>query len=200
MHKKLNEQMWAVAREYARLFGEIIGLEPEYCVADVPTDMWSFGDCLFFSLDEMRVVVDDIDKYIDRYGSREAVGQEIRDWVDWWLNDGMNEYNNYEYVQSRVTHQLRVNISLKAWLDGCPRDERKAWNGADADYLRLRSCHDMLEHLIDEFRENRTLGNVLATINIRLHDAIENKKKRVKEEFEKFTVNHESIFSEIKKE
>lgn len=54
--KKLNEQLWAVAKEYARQFGEIIQMEPEHLVGDCP-DMCCFGDCYFFTLEEIRQVV-----------------------------------------------------------------------------------------------------------------------------------------------
>ena len=174
--------MMAVAKEYARIFGQIIESELEFFVGDDPTDIACFGDCLFFSLSEMRDVVDNIDAYQARYGSREAVGQEIRDWVNWWV-DSSNAL--MERIESRVTHQLRPNISLKAWLDGCPRQERKPWEGPDADYLRLQDDADTLKRLIAEYRGSRSLDNVLENVQAQLDIETERKAKRDFAEWEK---------------
>ena len=182
MTKKLSLDMMAVAKEYARLFGQIIESEMEFFVGDDPTDIACFGDIYFFSLSEMRDVVDNIDTYKARYGSREAVGQEIRDWVNWWV-DSSNAL--MERIESRVTHQLRPNISLKAWLDGCPRQERKPWEGPDADYLRLQDDADTLKRLIAEYRGSRSLDNVLENVQAQLDIETERKAKRDFAEWEK---------------
>lgn len=181
--RKLSDTHCAVATEYARQFGKILGTDPEHWVGDDP-EICCFGDCWFFTLDEMRVVVDGIDKYVTRYGSREAVGQEIRDWEEWWLED-MHIGDVMETVMPRATKQMRPNISLKAWLDGCPRDERKAWTGPDADLMRLENDVATLERLIVEFQANRTLENVLANLRAKLDMAKEEKARRDFEEWEK---------------
>lgn len=181
--RKLSDAHCAVATEYARQFGKILGTDPEYWVGDDP-EICCFGDCWFFTLDEMRAVVDGIDKYVTRYGSREAVGQEIRDWEEWWLED-MHIGDVMEVVMPRATKQLRPNISLQAWLDGCPRDERKAWTGPDADLMRMENDVATLERLIVEFRANRTLENVLANLRAKLDVAKEEKARRDFEEWEK---------------
>lgn len=178
---RLIDDLWAVARKYARQFGEVIGAEPEFWVADEP-GLCSFGDCYYFTLEEMRMTVDGLPKYIKRYGSKEAVGQEIRDWVEWWL-DGVLPCQDMERVTARVTHQLRPNLNLQAWLDGCPRDERKPWSGPDADFLRLLNDRDTLQRLIEEYRGNRSLDNVLASVLTKLE--IERKKKDERDEEER---------------
>lgn len=183
MSKKLNEQLWAVAKEYARQFGEVLGADPEFWIADEPW-LCCFGDCYYFTLEEMAVVVNNLDKYMKRYGSKEDVGQEIRDWVDWWLDSDI-DVANYERVEARVTKQLRVNISLYGWLDGCPHEDRKPFEGPDADYLRHQTERDILNGLIREYRENRTLGNVLATVEKLLDIDHEEKAKRDFETWEK---------------
>jgi hypothetical protein len=181
----LKEQLMQAAREYADRFGEILGAEPEFCVGDTPTDLWCFGDCYFFNLYEMVPVVDRIDKYINIYGSKEAVGDRIRQWVDWWLDDGATL--KIEIVRARVTHRLRVNINLTAWLDGIEPKERAAFSGPDADYLRLTNDHDTLTRLIAEFRGNRSLDNVLSTVDTLLERETEAKKVRDHEEWKKLT-------------
>ena len=45
---KLQETLWQVAREYARQFGELLGVGPEFWVADQPW-MCSFGDWVALS-------------------------------------------------------------------------------------------------------------------------------------------------------
>lgn len=173
-----------VAKEYARIFGQIIESELEFFVGDDPTDMVCFGDYFFFSLTEMRDVVDNIDAYVTRYGSKDAVGQEIRDWVYWWAGaDSINAL--MERIEPRVTHQLRPNISLKAWLDGSPRQERKPYSGPDAELIRLQNEADTLTRLIAEYRGSRSLDNVLKNIQAQLDIEAERKAKRDFAEWEK---------------
>lgn len=184
MTKKLSLELLGVAKEYARIFGQIIESELEFFVGDDPTDVACFGDCFFFSLSEMRDVVDNIDTYVARYGSREAVGQEIRDWVYWWT-DGDSSNALMERIEPRVTHHLWPNISLKAWLDGCPRQERKPYSGPDAEYMRLQNDADILKRLIAEYRGSRSLDNVLENIQAQLDIEAERKAKRDFAEWEK---------------
>lgn len=177
----LNKRMWAVAKEYAWLFGEVIGMEPEHWVGDCP-DICCFGDTMFFSLDEMRKVIDRLPEYVRRYGSREAVGEEIQAWVNWWL-DGINHEDiMLERILPHVTHQLRPNITLQAWLDGCPRDDRRPWSGPDADFLRLQNDHDTLLRLIREYGPDRELKVVLSDVEERLDRETVAKRKRDEEE------------------
>ena len=183
----LNEKLWDVAHEYARLFGEIIGYEPEHWVGDCP-DLCCFGDCYFFTLEEMREVVDGIDKYAKRYGSKEAVGEEVRMWTDWWLDAWSDNKELYtERVEARVTQQLRPNLNLRAWLDGCPREEIRPWSGLDADLMALNNQEKALEQLIAEYRGERSLDNVLGNVRAKIRPLEEEKKRRDHEEFERLT-------------
>lgn len=186
MSKRLNEQLWAVAKEYARQFGEIIGMEPEFWVADNPSDYCCFGDCYYFSLEEMAAVVDNAGRYVETYGSKAAVGQEVRDWADWWV-DGMTGDESpwaLQRVEARVTRQLRPNINLKNWLDGCPRNDRHPWNGPDAELMYLKDAAAHLASLIGSYGENRSLGNVLVNVNARIKPMEEAKAKRDHEYYE----------------
>lgn len=183
----LNEMIWQAAREYARQFGELLGVEPEFWVADQPW-MCSFGDCYFFTLEEIAGVVDQLDKHIERWGSKEAVGDQIREWVDWWMDSGIKAWD-HERMEERVTHQLRVNINLGAWLAGCPREGREPFAGPDATYNRLQNDRDTLLRLIAEYRENRTLGNVLATVEKLLDMEAQQKATRDFEAWERLIKN-----------
>lgn len=184
MDNKLHDQLWSAAREYARQFGDIIGQEVEYCVDSQPSGLWCYGDSYYFSLEDIQMVVDHIDKFVSRYGSREAVGQEIKDWVEWWLDDLTGETID-ELVMARVTHQLRPNINLEAWLAGCPRKDREPWSGPDRNYIRLKNDHDTLTRLIKTYRGNRSLVNVLKNVDEQLAAETEAKKKRDEEEYKR---------------
>ena len=185
--ESLNEQLWAVAKEYARQFGEIIGMEPEHCVGDCPSDIWCFGDTMFFTLEEMQQVVDRLPEYIKKYGDRATVGYEIHDWVNWWLDDlsENREARRLELVEARVTHQLRPNINLQAWLDGCPRDDREPWKCPDGELMWLKDAAARLATLMATYGTNRSLGNVLDNVNARIKPLEEEKSKRDREEYER---------------
>lgn len=185
-----NELIWQAAREYARQFGELLGVGPEFWVADQPW-MCSFGDCYFFTLEEMAGVVDNIDKHIERWGSKEAVGDQIREWVDWWMDSGIKAYD-HERLEERVTHQLRVNINLGQWLAGCPREGREPFEGPDATYNRHLNERDTLRRLIEEYRENRTLGNVLASVETLLDIEAQEKTQRDFEAWEQLIKKNEN--------
>lgn len=181
---KLKEQLWAVAKEYARQFGEIIGYRVDHWMGDEPW-VCCFGDCYFFEMEEMVELVDKIDEHCIRYGSRKAVGQEVIDWMN-WVMEGMPSDMTAEYVMKRVTHQLRPNISLSAWMDGRPREDRKAWEGPDAEYLRLQNDVEMMERIISEYRGNRTLENVMTNLQAKLDIEAKKKAERDFQEWEKF--------------
>jgi len=176
--QNLQEQLRAVAKEYARQFGDIIGMELEHFVGDEPTDIACFGDCYFFTLQEMAQVVDNIDRYVRRYGSKTAVGDEVRDWVDWYLDGMSHDSPLQEVIMPRVTHQLRPNISLKAWLDGCPREDTHPWSGPDADYLRLQNDKATLERLVSDYGPDSILKDVQADIDECLDYETEMKARR----------------------
>jgi hypothetical protein len=173
---KINELIWQAAREYARQFGELLGVGPEFWVADQPW-MCSFGDCYFFTLEEMAGVIDNLEELTIRWGTRSRIGDQIRDWVDWWLESDIKPCD-HERMLARVTHQLRVNIKLSAWLDGCPREDSKPFDGPDAHYIQLQNEHETLERLISQYRENRTLGNVLENVSTQLDRAAKEKAER----------------------
>lgn len=177
--EKIQEQLWVVAKEIARQFGEVIGMEPEFWVGDTP-DLCCFSDSMFFSLEEMRQVLERLPKYVERYGSKEAVGEEINAWVDWWLEDS---HDSVERIGRRVTYQLRPNINLESWLNGCPREERKPWSGPDCDWMRLQNRRDVLKELIEEYGPDNELKNVLEGVEYALSREDEAKKNRDHEEF-----------------
>ena len=77
--------------------------------ADRPSqsvDVAQFGE-YFFNLSDIRTVVDNYKYWLNRYGSREAVGQEVCDWHDYAV-EHLGKGEGY--------------INLFHWLNGAPRD------------------------------------------------------------------------------
>ena len=103
---------------YIARFSHIIGVDFDYWVGDMreedkeadrpsqSVDVAQFGE-YFFNLVDIRTVVDNYRYWLRRSGSREAVGQEVRDWHDYAV-DRLGKGKEY--------------INLFHWLNGAPRD------------------------------------------------------------------------------
>ena len=112
---------------YTDRFSHIIGVDFEFWVGDMreedraadrpsqPVDVAQFGD-YFFNLSDIRTVVDNYRYWLQRYGTREAVGEEVCDWHD-YVVERMSEKKNY--------------INLFNWLNGAPRDIDEKEEGAN---------------------------------------------------------------------
>ena len=112
---------------YTERFSHIIGVDFEFWVGDMreedkqadrpsqSVDVAQFGD-YFFNLSDIRTVVDNYKYWLQRYGTREAVGQEVCDWQD-YVVERMSEKKNY--------------INLFNWLNGAPRDIDEKEEGAN---------------------------------------------------------------------
>ena len=103
---------------YIARFSHIIGVDFDYWVGDMreedkqadrpsqSVDVAQFGE-YFFNLVDIRTVVDNYKYWLNRYGSREAVGQEVRDWHNYAV----------EHIGKGEGY-----INLFNWLNGAPRD------------------------------------------------------------------------------
>ena len=103
---------------YTARFSHIIGVDFDYWVGDMreedkqadrpsqSVDVAQFGE-YFFNLVDIRTVVDNYKYWLKRYGTREAVAQEVRDWHD--------------YVVERMGNK-KSYINLFHWLLGAPSD------------------------------------------------------------------------------
>ena len=112
---------------YTARFAHIIGVDFEFWVGDMreedkqadrpsqSVDVAQFGD-YFFNLSDIRTVVDNYKYWLQRYGTREAVGEEVCDWHD-YVVERMSEKKNY--------------INLFHWLNGAPRDIDENKEGAN---------------------------------------------------------------------
>ena len=113
---------------YTARFSHIIDVDFDYWVGDMreedkqadrptqPVDIAQFGD-YFFNLADIRTVVDNYKYWLKRYGTREAVAQEVCDWHD--------------YVVERMGNK-KSYINLFHWLLGasCDIDDN---NDVDVD-------------------------------------------------------------------
>lgn len=190
MENKLTTQLWSIAKEIARQFGEVIGQEPEFWVNDDPTDICAFGDTYFFTLTEMKQVIDNLPRYIKQYGTLQAVGDEIRAWVDWWLSDATADQLDIEYTAARITHTVRPNISLKEWLNGCPRTERNPYDGEGGTYNTLRRQHTMLMQLLVEYGPDATISHVHDKVHENYIIAKAQYEKQLNKEIEQLLHKH----------
>ena len=103
---------------YIARFSHIIGVDFDYWVGDMreedkaagrpsqSVDVAQFGE-YFFNLVDIRTVVDNYRYWLRRSGSREAVGQEVRDWHNYAV----------EHIGKGEGY-----INLFNWLNGAPRD------------------------------------------------------------------------------
>lgn len=156
---ELNEQLKSVAKEYARQFGQVIGADVDHWVGgdDAGITMCCFGDCLFFTLADMQVVIDRLPDHLARYGSREAVGQKVREWVEWWWED-IPEFVYYE--AERIYYDLQPIISLRQWLDGTPREDVNPWSASVAARRRRIFQMHVVNELTAEYGEFTDLRTV----------------------------------------
>ena len=125
--EKFEETFDMLLGFYTDRFSHIIGVDFDYWVGDMreedkqagrpsqSVDVAQFGD-YFFNLSDIRTVVDNYKYWLQRYGTREAVGQEVCDWQD-YVVERMSEKKNY--------------INLFNWLNGVPRDIDENKEGAN---------------------------------------------------------------------
>ena len=148
----MKEQLRAVAKEYARQFGEIIGIKPSYWVgADYSLGPCAFGD-YFFDLENTQVVIDHLDKWVSMYGNTENVGEEVCDWYDWIV-------------------EKDLRCGLYAWLDG-QRPTSKS--------VELNKIYRQIEVLKDvvEVYPSHSVGNVIMQLEARVKEI---EKRTIKE-------------------
>lgn len=117
--EKFGETFDILLDFYTDRFSHIIGQDFDYWVGDMreedkqadrpsqSVDVAQFGDYYYFNLVDIRTVVDNYKYWLNRHGSREAVGEEVCDWHDYVL-ERMGRNNMY--------------LNLFHWLNGAPRD------------------------------------------------------------------------------
>lgn len=118
MNYKLKDELWTVAKKYATLTAEVLGTKVQFWVAeDVSVSCCCFGDIEFLNLEEMQIIIDHLDRWIEKYGSKENVGKVVREWMDWCLEDGFDEEGDNWRDYPR--------INLYSWLKGMRPEDIK---------------------------------------------------------------------------
>ena len=112
---KLQETLWQVAREYARQFGELLGVGPEFWVADQPW-MCSFGDCYFFKKDyvsywNVEVNAEYLFKVGDAFTIYPLAGIDL---LGISVEGGGSDSKMGLNLGAGVEYQLSSNLALKA--------------------------------------------------------------------------------------
>ena len=129
--------------------------------------------------DDLQVIIDNLDKWIEKYGSREAVAQRIDAWTEWWLSDMSELKKAWDVVdvwESRKQRFLRTvpRINLDAWLRGCPVPpyEESIYDRK----TRLKVERELLMHYVDEFGGYTQLRDVLYQVEGQLSKVAEEVK------------------------
>lgn len=188
--ESLKDQLWAVAKEYARAAAKILDLSVEGWTAEkMGVDTCEFSGDIYLTLQEMQVLVDDIDRWTARYGSREKVAEAV--WA-WWEH----ETDISDYVAMPTMQEIadtkgdpltetapdpcapeRPRINLYTWLAGKAEGTVGTVPSVSVDtttqeglspsvpnlsarILRLQRQHAALQPLIRDYGASRSLGNV----------------------------------------
>ena len=173
----LKEHLYPVALEYARQTALLLGTNPAdfYFVGmrDLsPVGLCDFGDTLFLTLEEMQTIIDRLDEWTARYGSREAVAQEVRDWLD-WCTDARDARAEYHLTTDHAVHYAYPRINLATWLSGLKEIPEPA---ATIEVLRTQAA--TLADIITRYGENRSLGNVLQNLQARISTLEKQQKEK----------------------
>jgi hypothetical protein len=174
--KRLKDTLWKVATEYAMKVGELIEQEPEFWVAeDISVDCCCFGDVWFLTLEDMQVIIDHMPKWLERYGNRKAVAQEITDWLDWSIEDG--------YDPDRDQYRRHARINLWSWLKGLRPADLKVT--VDDEIQQHRDILSVLGTVRGSYGGGITIGQAVTAIHGRLVEL--EARKRIEDEsaFEK---------------
>lgn len=194
MTSKLTQQKRSVMNEYAMQVAALMGFPKQFSwIADIhetsDLDALEIGEGAYYlSWTDLQVIIDKLDVWIEKYGSREAVAQRIDAWTEWWLSDYF-EHNDGATVaiwESRKQRFLRTapRINLDAWLRGCPVTPYEE-NVYDRK-RRLTVEREMMMHYIDEFGGYIELRDLLYEIENQLDNVseeVEQLNEQARQEF-----------------
>ena len=186
----LKEKLRLIAGIYASMVADILDRRIEFWVAEsISMSSCCFGDILFLNLDEMQVIVDHMDKWVKKYGSREKVAETVIEWSYWTVEDDWDE-----------THCMWRNhprINLWSWLNGLRPDQIK-WTDTD-ELVKLEYQMRVLRKVAESYPTS-SIGNAIQQIESRLEEIRKRMDAEVQEvlkaspsyeEFIKMMENHE---------
>lgn len=170
MTSKLTQQKRSVMNEYAMQVAALMGFPKQFSwIADIhetsDLDALEIGEGAYYlGWTDLQVIIDKLDVWIEKYGSREALAQRIDAWTEWWLSDMSELKKAWDVVdvwESRKQRFLRTvpRINLDAWLRGCPVTpyEESIYDRK----TRLKVERELLMHYVDEFGGYTQLRDVL---------------------------------------
>jgi len=181
----LKEQLWPVVKEYTRQVVELMEASEWHWIGtdddgNGEYEMLDLDECWFLSFGNVQLIVDRMDEWVKRYGSKEAVAQEIRDWFDWWLErEETTGETLLELWENRRQRGLRTYpwINLEHWLMGCPRDVKRPEN-PDDELRVMKVQREMVTELIERYRSSRTLWNIIDNLTAEIKEKEKQKKAR----------------------
>lgn len=181
---KLKEQLWPVVKEYTRQVVELMEASEAHWIGTDDDgkgeyEMLDLDSEWFLSFGNVQLIIDRMDEWVKRYGSKEAVAQEIRDWQNWWLEEIDMTDGLLELWESRGQRGLRTYpcINLEHWLMGCPREVSKR-NDPDDELRVLLVQRMMLTDLCKKYRDARTLSNVIDNLSAEIKEKQKQKDAR----------------------
>ena len=185
MTSKLTQQKRSVMNEYAMQVAALMGFPKDFSwIADIhetsDLDALEIGEGAYYlGWTDLQVIIDKLDVWIEKYGSREAVAQRIDAWTEWWLSDMSELKKEWDVVdvwESRKQRFLRTvpRINLDAWLRGCPVSpyEESIYDRK----TRLKVERELLMHYVDEFGGYTQLRDVLYQVEEQLSKVAEEVK------------------------
>jgi hypothetical protein len=173
----LREKLWPIVKEYTRQVTELMQCREWHWVGtdDDGKDVCGILDidgCYFLSWEDVQIIVDKLDVWVARFGSTEAVADEVRGWQEWWVgnHDSDSESRLVELWESRRERFLRTRpyINLEHWLMGCPREKRQPTMYDQRRELTVKM--EFVKELMEKYRDARTLTNVFDNLGAELKE------------------------------
>lgn len=148
----LQNTMRGVATEYARLTTQLLGASRYDWVGEDTFGLCVIDDEIFLTLEEMQEIINNLDRWVSIYGTRNKVADTIREWQRWWQDEAEKQID----VHKTTIHEYFFpNINLKSWLMGL-RETRQMHSVCDSK-LRFQ----MADILANEFGINTRIGDIL---------------------------------------
>jgi hypothetical protein len=152
---------------------------------EAPAEVLELDGYYFLSWQDIQIIVNRIDEWVKRYVSKEGVAEEVQAWQNWWLGSDDNPHPILELWESRRERHLHTApyINLEHWLMGCPIEKREQ---TPHDRLReLKVKRELVKELTQEYRESRSLWNIIESLSADIKTMEEKVKKIDEEEMKK---------------
>jgi hypothetical protein len=166
----IQEKLWGIVNEYTREMCNLLQLntlDVDWIGVDKnhngTFDVCILGD-YYFSFSDMQTVINNLGKWRDIYGSNEKVRNEIFNWYEWAL-----EPENLIDGHAKIT--------LQNWLAGNRELLANPYIELCNNIRILEEHATHLALLIEKYRDNRSLGNVLKNVKSELSELVTRKKE-----------------------